>query len=72
MLKNANLEETVTNVISAAFGSAGERCMACAVVTIEEDIADEFIAMLRERQRQRRFLYEKKVVTARYPKPAFE
>ncbi|WGU94189.1 methylmalonate-semialdehyde dehydrogenase [Paenibacillus dendritiformis] len=47
VLKDANLEETVTNVISAAFGSAGERCMACAVVTIEEDIADEFIAMLR-------------------------
>ena len=49
VLKDANLEETVTNVISAAFGSAGERCMACAVVTVEEDIADEFIAMLRER-----------------------
>ena len=49
VLKDANLEETVTNVISAAFGSAGERCMACAVVTVEEDIADEFIALLRER-----------------------
>lgn len=49
VLKDANLEETVTNVISAAFGSAGERCMACAVVTVEEDIADEFIELLRER-----------------------
>ncbi len=29
VLKDANLDVTVTNVISAAFGSAGERCMAC-------------------------------------------
>lgn len=41
------LEDTVTNVISAAFGSAGERCMACAVVTVEEGIADEFLEALR-------------------------
>lgn len=39
----------MTNVISAAFGSAGERCMACAVVTVEEGIADEFIALLKEK-----------------------
>lgn len=42
VLNDADLEDTVTNVISAAFGSAGERCMACAVVTVEEGIADEF------------------------------
>ncbi|GBK66811.1 methylmalonate-semialdehyde dehydrogenase [Paenibacillus macerans] len=49
VLNDANLEDTVTNVISAAFGSAGERCMACAVVTVEEGIADEFIALLKEK-----------------------
>ncbi|MNO15744.1 Methylmalonate semialdehyde dehydrogenase [acylating] [compost metagenome] len=49
VLNDANLDETLTNVISAAFGSAGERCMACAVVTVEEGIADEFIERLRER-----------------------
>lgn len=49
VLKDANLDETVTNVVSAAFGSAGERCMASAVVTVEEDIADEFIAKLKEK-----------------------
>ncbi|MBC8931675.1 aldehyde dehydrogenase family protein, partial [Escherichia coli] len=27
VLNDADLEDTVTNVISAAFGSAGERCM---------------------------------------------
>lgn len=47
VLNDANLEETVTNVVSAAFGSAGERCMACAVVTVEEGIADEFMAALK-------------------------
>ncbi len=49
VLNDANLEDTVTNVVSAAFGSAGERCMACAVVTVEEGIADEFIALLKEK-----------------------
>ncbi|EIA7183163.1 CoA-acylating methylmalonate-semialdehyde dehydrogenase [Listeria monocytogenes] len=47
VLNDADLEDTVTNVISAAFGSAGERCMACAVVTVEEGIADEFLEALR-------------------------
>ncbi|WP_026293754.1 methylmalonate-semialdehyde dehydrogenase [Saccharibacillus kuerlensis] len=49
VLNDANLEDTITNVVSAAFGSAGERCMACAVVTVEEGIADEFIAKLKEK-----------------------
>lgn len=47
VLNDANLDDTITNVISAAFGSAGERCMACAVVTVEEGIADEFIERLK-------------------------
>lgn len=47
VLNDADLEDTVTNVISAAFGSADERCMACAVVTVEEGIADEFLEALR-------------------------
>ncbi|PKG24887.1 methylmalonate-semialdehyde dehydrogenase (CoA acylating) [Niallia nealsonii] len=47
VLNDANLEDTITNVVSAAFGSAGERCMACAVVTVEEGIADEFMAALK-------------------------
>ncbi|MGE8080021.1 methylmalonate-semialdehyde dehydrogenase [Peribacillus loiseleuriae] len=49
VLNDADLEETVTNIIGAAFGSAGERCMACAVVTVEEGIADEFMAKLKEK-----------------------
>ncbi|MCQ4088485.1 methylmalonate-semialdehyde dehydrogenase [Saccharibacillus sp. JS10] len=49
VLNDANIEDTLTNVVSAAFGSAGERCMACAVLTVEEGIADEFIAKLKEK-----------------------
>ncbi|MGG3572870.1 methylmalonate-semialdehyde dehydrogenase [Bacillus gobiensis] len=48
VLNDADLDETITNIIGAAFGSAGERCMACAVVTVEEGIADKFIARLTE------------------------
>lgn len=46
VLKDANLDDTITNVISAAFGSAGERCMAAAVVTVEATIYDEFMERL--------------------------
>lgn len=46
VLKDANIGLTVKNVISAAFGSAGERCMACSVLEIQEDIYDEFMQKL--------------------------
>ncbi|MEC0766496.1 methylmalonate-semialdehyde dehydrogenase [Bacillus atrophaeus] len=49
VLNDAHMEDTITNIIGAAFGSAGERCMACAVVTVEEGIADEFMARLQEK-----------------------
>lgn len=46
VLQDADIAETVKNVIAAAFGSAGERCMACAVLAIEDAIADEFMEKL--------------------------
>ena len=46
VLKDANFENATEQIISAAFGSAGERCMACSVVAIEDSIADEFIEKL--------------------------
>ncbi|MCY9111257.1 methylmalonate-semialdehyde dehydrogenase [Bacillus atrophaeus] len=49
VLNDAHMEDTITNIIGAAFGSAGERCMACAVVTVEEGIADEFMAKLQDK-----------------------
>jgi malonate-semialdehyde dehydrogenase (acetylating) / methylmalonate-semialdehyde dehydrogenase len=48
VLKDANLDVTAKEITSAAFGSAGERCMAAAVVVVEEEIADQLIAKLKE------------------------
>ncbi|WAH44448.1 CoA-acylating methylmalonate-semialdehyde dehydrogenase [Alicyclobacillus fastidiosus] len=46
VLNDADIEEATNNIIGSAFGSAGERCMACSVVTVEEGIADKFLASL--------------------------
>ena len=42
----ALLEQAVTDVIASAFQSAGQRCSACRVVCVQEDVADAFIEML--------------------------
>src|SRR5699024_3357266 len=47
VLADADLDLATKEVISAAFGSDGERCMACAVVTVEDSVADEFIDKLK-------------------------
>lgn len=49
VLKDANLDNASTQVLNAAFGSAGERCMAAAVVAVEDSVADEFIAQLKQK-----------------------
>lgn len=46
VLPDANLDIAVPNIMGAAFGSAGERCMACAVVVAVGDVADELVARL--------------------------
>jgi len=46
VLADANLEASATQIVNAAFGSAGERCMACSVVTVQEEVADELISIL--------------------------
>lgn len=46
VLSDANMENAATQILNAAFGSAGERCMACSVVAIEDSVADEFIELL--------------------------
>ena len=46
VLNDANLKDSIPAIVSAAFGSAGERCMAAAVVTVEEGIYDDFMAEL--------------------------
>ncbi|MBO1002147.1 CoA-acylating methylmalonate-semialdehyde dehydrogenase [Pseudogracilibacillus auburnensis] len=46
VLRDANLDNASTQILNAAFGSAGERCMACSVVAVDETVADEFIEQL--------------------------
>lgn len=47
VMPDANMDLAVKEIISAAFGSAGERCMACSVVVAVGDIADELVDKLR-------------------------
>mgnify|MGYP000492403823 CR=1 FL=1 len=42
----ALLERAVDDTVSSAFQSAGQRCSACRVVCVQEDIADRFNEML--------------------------
>lgn len=42
----ALLEQAVHDTVSSAFQSAGQRCSACRVVCVQDDIADRFIEML--------------------------
>ncbi|MBM7652314.1 CoA-acylating methylmalonate-semialdehyde dehydrogenase [Neobacillus cucumis] len=46
VLKDANLDLAAREITNAAFGSAGERCMAAAVVAVEESIADVLVKQL--------------------------
>lgn len=48
VMPDADMDVAVKNIISAAFGSAGERCMACAVVVAVGEIGDELVRRLRE------------------------
>ena len=43
VLPDADLDMTADALVSAAYGSAGERCMALPVVCVEESIADELV-----------------------------
>ncbi|MDQ0999676.1 malonate-semialdehyde dehydrogenase (acetylating)/methylmalonate-semialdehyde dehydrogenase [Neobacillus niacini] len=48
VMPDADLDNAVTNIIGAAFGSAGERCMAASVVVAVGDVADELISRLKK------------------------
>lgn len=49
VMPDADLDNVVTSLLGAAFGSSGERCMALAVVVaIGDDIADQLIQRLQQ------------------------
>jgi malonate-semialdehyde dehydrogenase (acetylating)/methylmalonate-semialdehyde dehydrogenase len=49
VLEDASLEQTSNAIIGAAYGSAGERCMAISVVVAVEGVADELCKLLSEK-----------------------
>jgi malonate-semialdehyde dehydrogenase (acetylating)/methylmalonate-semialdehyde dehydrogenase len=44
VLRDADAEFAAASVVSAAFGAAGQRCMALSVVLVEQAVADDFVA----------------------------
>jgi len=51
VMPDADLEQAVDGLIGAAYGSAGERCMAISVAVLVGDIADRIVAKLEQRTR---------------------
>lgn len=48
VMPDADMDVTVKEIINAAFGSAGERCMACSVVVAVGEIGDTLVSKLLE------------------------
>lgn len=46
VMPSADLDAAVKEIIGAAYGSAGERCMACSVVVAVDDVAEPLIKKL--------------------------
>ena len=45
VLKDASLERAARGIINSTFGCAGMRCMALPVCVVENEVADEFVAL---------------------------
>ena len=52
VLPDADLELAADSAVSAAYGSAGERCMAISVLVAVGDVADRLLPKIRERIRK--------------------
>jgi len=49
VMPDADLEQTVDALVGAAYGSAGERCMAISVAVLVGEIGDKVVSLLAER-----------------------
>lgn len=52
VLEDAPIERTAAGIINAAFGCAGERCMALPVVVVQESIGDQLVEALVRKARE--------------------
>ena len=48
VMPDADMEKAVSHIISSAYGSAGQRCMACSAVVVVGD-GDDFVKALKEK-----------------------
>ena len=55
ILPDADIDYTTDQLISAAFGSSGQRCMALSVAVVFSDIKDEFIKDLEKKVQKLKF-----------------
>ena len=51
VMPDADVQQAVDGLIGAAYGSAGERCMAISVAVLVGDVADTIVSMLADRVR---------------------
>lgn len=51
VLADADLDDAVSQLTAAAFGAAGERCMALSVAVVEDSVADALVAKLADAAR---------------------
>ena len=52
VLEDADQESAANAIINSTYGCAGMRCMALPVICVQESIADEFVALLKEKAQQ--------------------
>ena len=53
VLKDASLERAARGIINSTFGCAGMRCMALPVCVVENEVADEFVALMKQFAQER-------------------
>jgi len=61
VLEDAPIQRTAAGIVNATYGCAGERCMALPVVVVQESIADELVATIKQ-------MAEKRVIGPSYDK----
>ena len=58
ILSDANIDYTTDQLISAAFGSSGQRCMALSVAVVSSDIKENFLKSLYKKVSKLKFGFE--------------
>ncbi|MEH7471037.1 CoA-acylating methylmalonate-semialdehyde dehydrogenase [Priestia megaterium] len=49
VMPDCDMDKAVSHIISSAYGSAGQRCMACSAVVVVGEKGDEFVAKLKQK-----------------------